>query len=211
MTMQNYDVNVDRDGRRLPRSRTKPNPDFADNRQSIRDDDREGHGPPPLLSIFADVIVSLCDDRRCPATDFPSLIGTVTATTDAAAAKTTVATEMEAPSLPSCNHRPYWVWSNKNRRRRSRPPPPSPRLDLPVNPIGKVDTVTVQINATTSSSWMAYILMATAMVDTVTGLIWDVNDASDTTAQTGGEILFIKVEKEECKSKYGIIWDIAEA
>ena len=58
---------------------------------------------------------------------------------------------------------------------------------------------------------MAYILMATAMVDTVTGLIWDVNDASDTTAQTGGEILPIKEEEEEGKSKYGIIWDIAEA
>ena len=53
--------------------------------------------------------------------------------------------------------------------------------------------------------------MATENVDTLTGLVWDVNDSWDTLAQTGGEILPIKEEEEEGKSKYGIIWDIDKA
>ena len=53
--------------------------------------------------------------------------------------------------------------------------------------------------------------MATAKVDNVTGLVWDVYDIWYTTAHTGGEILPIKEEEEEGKSKYGIIWDIDKA
>ena len=66
----------------------------------------------------------------------------------------------------------------------------------------------VQINATTSSSWMAEILMTTAKMDTVTGLIWGVYDACDITNETGGEIIPIKEKEEEGKSKDSIIWDI---
>ena len=82
---------------------------------------------------------------------------------------------------------------------------------MDVNPIGKMDTGRVQINDTTSSLWMAEISMETENVDTLTGLVWDVNDSWDTLAQTGGEILPIKEEEEEGKSKYGIIWDIDKA
>ena len=41
---------------------------------------------------------------------------------------------------------------------------------------------------------MAEILMETAKVYTVTGLVWDANDAWDNTHQTGGGILTIKEE-----------------
>ena len=59
-------------------------------------------------------------------------------------------------------------------------------MGLDINPIGKVDTGTVQINATTSYLWMAEILMATEKVNNVTCLICYVNGAWDTTAQTSG-------------------------
>ena len=62
------------------------------------------------------------------------------------------------------------------------------------NPIGKVDTGTVKINATTSSLCMAEIFMATMKVDNVTGLVWDINVACNTMFHTGGEILTIKEE-----------------
>ena len=52
--------------------------------------------------------------------------------------------------------------------------------------------------------------MATAKVDTVTGLVQDVNDAWETTAHTGGEIIPIKEEEEEGKRKYGIVWEVDE-
>ena len=195
----------------MPRSPMKPKPDFADDWQSRRDEDREGHGPPPPLSIL----------RRCqclplrrstmslllPSLPFPSLIGTVTASKSAA--KTTVETEMEVPLSPSRNPRLHRVRIHRNRRQRSRPP--SPRLGWAVNPIGKMDTGTVQINATTNSLWMAEISMATAKVDNVTGLVWDVYDIWYTAAHTGGEILPIKDDEEVGKSKDDIIWDVDEA
>ena len=57
-----------------------PKPDFKENRQSRRDDNREGRVPPPL-------------------------IGTVTAATVAAASETTVVMDMEAPSLSASTSR----------------------------------------------------------------------------------------------------------
>ena len=48
-------------------------------------------------------------------------------------------------------------------------------------------------------------------MNTVNGLVWDVNDVWDTTDQTGGEILPIKEEEEEGKIKDGTIWDVDEA
>ena len=53
--------------------------------------------------------------------------------------------------------------------------------------------------------------MATAKVDNVTGLVWDVYDIWYTTAHTGGEILPIKDDEEVGKSKDDIIWDVDEA
>ena len=77
-----------------------------------------------------------------------------------------------------------------------------------VNPIGKVDMETMNINATTIYSCMAEIKMAVSKVDTVTGLVWDKNDSWDTTSNTGGDILLIKEEEEEGEINDGIIWDV---
>ena len=49
---QDHDVDVDGDGRRLLQPPMKPNPDFAGDRKSMRNGDRDVRGPPPLLSIL---------------------------------------------------------------------------------------------------------------------------------------------------------------
>ena len=48
----NVDVDVDRHRHKLPQPPMKPNHGFAEDCQSRPDGNREGHGPPPLLSII---------------------------------------------------------------------------------------------------------------------------------------------------------------